>query len=131
VLLNPKPHTGVVSLCAEEAKARVCNNITLYTPVVDTGAYFKRRMKRGTHKQLTDKLAASGYDTVAEVDGAPAHLLQLSSCPDAKDIGEVELQDGIQLAVVVTAPLGPFDQLARGIKAAQAQVRAADAMHPL
>ena len=67
--------------------------------------YFTLHMKHATHKQLASKLANKGYDIVVKVDKEPAQLMHLYNCPEAMDISQVELGDGMKLAVVVDAQL--------------------------
>ena len=95
------------------AEPPLYNNITLYTPIAGTDRYLARRKKRTSLDQLASLLAAKGLDTVVRVEAAPAELLRLSSCSDeAQYIDDVELEDGMQLAVVVEDG-SPYDELSK------------------
>ena len=70
-------------------------------------------MKLASRKQLVNKLAMHGFDLVVKVEGVPEQVLLGRSCPDAEYIEEIELADGIQLAIVQDEVTPPLDKLAR------------------
>jgi hypothetical protein len=85
------------------------SRVVLYTPRGKSG-YMQRNMKQTTRNQLVSKLRNKGYDTVMIVDSMPLRLLGPDS-DKAEDIDEVELFDGVQLAVVVDVEHTPFERL--------------------
>ncbi|KAJ9524368.1 hypothetical protein QJQ45_008565 [Haematococcus lacustris] len=89
---------------------KLYRDITLYTPRGRDG-YRQRNLKLTTRKQLAAKLSAKGDYMVAIVDSMPLQLLGLE-CKDAQHVDEVELADGMQLAVVVDVEITPVGKLA-------------------
>ncbi|PNH08294.1 hypothetical protein TSOC_005176, partial [Tetrabaena socialis] len=79
---------------------RLFHDITVFVP--HSCGYLRRSFREITHEQLSTKLSAKGFDAVHLVDDKPQQLLQLRDCEHtAIDIDDVELRDGMQLAVVV------------------------------
>jgi len=105
-----QPEEGASS-GAQAAPGHIFKNITLYTPVADTGGYFPRHLNC-TKKQLINKLGTKRFDTLVQVDSQPAQILRLGNClTDARDVEEIELADGMKLAVVVDGWEEPLDKL--------------------
>ena len=105
------------------AESLLYNNITVYIPKAGTDRYVVRHKKHATLKQLASRLTAKGFELVMKVESAPAELLTCSD--EAQDIDEVELEDGMQLAVVVDAPFLPYDETSKRIAGLEKMVRAA------
>ncbi|KAJ9524762.1 hypothetical protein QJQ45_024384, partial [Haematococcus lacustris] len=93
----------------QQRENKLYKGITLYTPWGQDG-YLQRNLKLTTRKQLAAKLRANGDDTVAIVDSMPLKLLG-PEYKYAQDVDEVELADGMQLAVVVNAERPPLGKL--------------------
>ncbi|KXZ49609.1 hypothetical protein GPECTOR_20g465 [Gonium pectorale] len=82
--------------------ANTYNHVTVYLPNRSSGSgYIKRDFRKLTPNQLQKKLNQKGYFHVLPVDEQPPLLLQLADCCDRAE--DVELRDGMQLAVVVDA----------------------------
>ncbi|KAJ9524333.1 hypothetical protein QJQ45_008588 [Haematococcus lacustris] len=93
----------------QQRENKLYKGIILYTPWGQDG-YLQRNLKLTTRKQLAAKLRANGDDTVAIVDSMPLKLLG-PEYKYAQDVDEVELADGMQLAVVVNAERAPLGKL--------------------
>lgn len=66
--------------------------------------YVKRYYRKLTKKQFTAKMGSYACRQVVPVDEKPSQLLALADCADtAVDTEDVQLQDGMQLAMVVGA----------------------------
>ncbi|KAJ9524426.1 hypothetical protein QJQ45_019392, partial [Haematococcus lacustris] len=94
----------------QQRENKLYRDITLYTPWGRDG-YLQRNLKLTTRKQLAAKLSAIGDNLVAVVESMPLQLLGLEY-KYAQDVDEVELADGMQLAVVVNAERTPLGKLA-------------------
>ncbi|KAL6748018.1 hypothetical protein V8C86DRAFT_2889473 [Haematococcus lacustris] len=100
---------GFIEMENSVTENKLYKGITLYTPWGQDG-YLQRNLKLTTRKQLAAKLRANGDDTVAIVDSMPLKLLG-PEYKYAQDVDEVELADGMQLAVVVNAERPPLGKL--------------------
>ncbi|KAG2497111.1 hypothetical protein HYH03_004702 [Edaphochlamys debaryana] len=83
-------------------------NITVFWPNRTgrsaSSAYVKKDYPKLSPAQLQQRLIREKYYRVLPVDAAPAQLLQFEDCADgALDVEDVELRDGMRLAVVVNA----------------------------
>jgi len=103
-----------------DSDSELFNNIILYIPAA--GHYLRRPIKKASRKQLIDKLAMKGFDTVVRVAEIPEGILGVDSCPDAQDIAEVVLGDGMQLAVVLDSELPPMDKFVARLKDVETMV---------
>ncbi|KAL6764243.1 hypothetical protein V8C86DRAFT_2478341 [Haematococcus lacustris] len=101
---------GFIEMENSVTENKLYRDITLYTPWGRDG-YLQRNLKLTTRKQLAAKLSAKGDDMVAIVDSMPLQLLGLEY-KDAQHVDDVELADGMQLAVVVDVEITPVGKLA-------------------
>ena len=106
------------------------NNIVVFLPDLDTGDYHIRRdYKRTTHLALMEKMLRRGYDVVAQVDEAPSMILTYGCGGVTEiDIDDLELQDGMKLAVVLGSSWAPVNALTKRAAANEAGVRLGKAM---
>ncbi|GFH10955.1 predicted protein [Haematococcus lacustris] len=112
--------SGLIEMDNSVTESKLYSGITLYTPR-GRDSYRQRNLKFTTHTQLAAKLSAKGYDTVAIVDSMP--LEQLGPDHDgAQDVDDVELADGMQLAVVVDADRTPLGKLAERLSVVEDMV---------
>ena len=77
---------------------------------------------KASRKQLVAKLAMKGFDSVVPVASAPEQILWEANCPDTQDIAEVDLRDGIQLAVVLDSKVTPIGKVAQRLQAVETSV---------
>ena len=63
-----------------------------------------------------------GFDSVVPVASAPERILWAANCPDTQDIAEVDLRDGIQLAVVLDSEMTPMGKVAQRLQAVETSV---------
>ena len=90
---------------------RLYSDVKLYVLSQGQKGYSSLKKQRTTRKQLQGIWEKFGYILAARVDTKPAQLLTIDTCPDCTDMGSIDLQDGIQLAVVVHQPLTFMDLL--------------------
>jgi hypothetical protein len=88
-------------------------DITLYTPLWGHDRYLSRTKKQTTRKQLVALVNKYGSEFVAVVDDQPSQLLRAETWPldRIEIIDELELRDGMKLAVLVEGPIAPLDKL--------------------
>ena len=93
--------------------AGTVKDVTLYTPRGDRDEYMGRTKKQATRKQLTALIAKYASEFVAVVEREPTTLLRIANIPKeaVQFIDDVELHDGISLAVVVDPPITPLDEM--------------------
>ena len=84
---------------------RLYSEVTLYVLSQGQQRYITLKQPRTTRKQLHGIWDKGGCIYVARVDTKPAQLLIIDTCQDFTDIGSIDLEDGIELAVVVHQPL--------------------------
>ncbi len=69
--------------------------------VVGSSGYAKRDYKKLTKQQFLQKMAREPCKRVVQVDEQPSQVMAVEDCADtAVDIDDVQLQDGMRLAVV-------------------------------
>jgi ssDNA-binding replication factor A large subunit len=104
--------------------AGIVADVTLYTPRGDSNYYMSRTKKQATRKQLAALISKYGSEFVADVQSEPEQLLRIATYPRDKieSIDDVELRDGIQLAVVVDTPITPLDKLVERVAGVEAKV---------
>ena len=90
---------------------RLYSDVKLYVLSQGQKGYSLVKKQRATRRQLLGIWDKYGYIHVARVDSMPAQLLTVDTCPDCTDMGSIDLQDGIQLAVVVHQPMTFMDLL--------------------
>lgn len=99
-------------MCAAAGDAgEVYKNITLYVLNQGQQGYDKLQKLKTTRNQLQKMWDKYSYDLVTRVISQPTQLLTPATCPEATDMGSVELEDGAHLALVLHQPLNYMDKL--------------------
>jgi hypothetical protein len=87
-------------------------DVVLYTPIWGSDVYRSQVLSTVTRDQLARKL---GHQLVQVVQEQPRSILRGVPLEEALRIEEVELHDGIQLAVVVDPVVLPVEERKRSI----------------
>lgn len=106
--------------------SKVYRDITVYVPFGEFGenGYYGLKYKMITQNQLTKKPELARYDFFIGVKDKPVQHLLLGDFPDGivHGKGDVELSDGIQLAVVLDKVPTPTAQLEQRLTSSEEQV---------